>query len=303
MTGGPTVDRSARGVAYGLAAYGLWGAFPLYWPLLKPAGAVEILAHRFIWSLVVVVVALALVRRVSGLADIARSPRLRLLFAAAGALIALNWGTYIYGVNHDRVVEASLGYFITPLLSVLMGVVVLGERLERAQVLAVAIAAAGVVWLTWDYGHAPWIALVLGFSFAVYGLIKKRADAGALETLGFETAVLTPLAVAYLAWLWVVEGGTFPGEGLGHSALLIGAGVVTIVPLALFGAAATRVRLSTLGLLQYVAPTLQFLIGVLVLGEPLSATQLGGFACVWIALALFTADGLRRHRQRVAALT
>lgn len=286
-----------RGAAWGAAAYLLWGLFPLYWPLLEPAGAVEILSHRVVWSLVVVVALLAVLggfRRVRGLG----ARRLGLLTVAA-AVVSVNWGVYIYGVNTEQVVETSLGYFVNPLVTVALGVLVLGERLRPVQWIAIALATLAVGGLAVDYGRPPWIALALAFSFAVYGLLKKLAGVGAVESLAVETAVLTPVALAYLALLGATGVGTFTSLGPGHAALLVGGGIVTAVPLLCFGAAATRVPLSTLGLLQYLAPSLQFAIGVLVVGEPLPPARLTGFVVVWVALALFTADALGHHRRQL----
>jgi chloramphenicol-sensitive protein RarD len=285
----------------GAAAYLLWGLFPLYWPLLEPAGAVEILSHRVVWSLVVVAALLAALgglRRVRGLG----TRRLGLL-AVAAAVVSVNWGVYIYGVNTGQVVETSLGYFVNPLVTVALGVLVLGERLRAAQWVAIALATLAVVGLAVDYGRPPWIALALAFSFAVYGLVKKLAGVGAVESLAVETAVLAPFALGYLAVLGATDAGTFTSQGPWHVALLVGAGIVTAVPLLCFGAAATRVPLSTLGLLQYLAPSLQFAIGVLVVGEPLPPGRLTGFVVVWVALALFTADALgqRRRQPRIPA--
>jgi chloramphenicol-sensitive protein RarD len=244
-----------------------------------------------LWSLVVVAVLLQATRSWRVLAAAAREQGGRLTVAAF--LLALNWGTYIYGVNSGQVVETSLGYFINPLVSVALGVVVLGERLRPVQQAAVGLATAGVLLLTVLAGHVPTIALVLAFSFGGYGLLKKQAGVGAVPSLGVETAALVPLALGYL----LVQGGTFTGHGADHALLLVSTGVVTAVPLLLFGAAATRVPLTTLGLLQYLAPTLQLLIGVVVQGERFGAAQACGFGLVWLALGVFTADLLHHHRR------
>lgn len=295
------VTELRRGAAYGAGAYLLWGLFPLYWPLLEPAGAVEILSHRVVWSLVVVVALLALLGGLRGVRSLG-ARRLALL-AVAALVVSVNWGVYIYGVNSGQVVETSLGYFVNPLVTVALGVLVLGERPRVVQWVAIALAAAAVVGLAVDYGRPPWIALALAFSFAVYGLVKKVAAVGAVEGLVVETAVLTPLALGYLGVLAASGAGTFTAHGTWHAVLLVGGGVVTAVPLLCFGAAATRVPLTTLGLLQYLAPTLQFAIGVLVVREPLPPARLAGFVVVWLALVLFTADmlGHRRRQLRLAA--
>lgn len=285
-------DRSERtGVLMGLAAYVCWGVFPLYWPLLEPAGAVEILGQRIVWSAVVVTVVL-LVRRMG-------RPRLTrrqgFLIAGASVVLSINWGLYIWGVNHGHVLETSLGYFINPLFTVLLGVFVLGERLRGLQRVAVVIATVAVIGLTIDYGRPPWIALVLAASFGSYGLLKKFAGVGAVDSLAVETWVLTPVALVFL--LVTASTSTFASHGPDHVSLLIGTGVVTTVPLLFFGGAVTRVPLTTLGLLQYVAPTLQFACGVVIRHESLPATRLVGFALVWVALAVFSYDALRSNRR------
>jgi chloramphenicol-sensitive protein RarD len=285
---------------FGFGAYFIWGLFPLYWRLLKPAGAVEILAHRMLWSFIFVLLALAALRRWSWFRELAARPKVLAILALAAVLISVNWGTYIYGVNTGRVVETSLGYFITPLVSVLLGVVVLGERLRRTQWLAVGIGAAAVLILTVDYGHPPWIAFVLACSFGTYGLLKKTAGAPAAEGLAVESGLLAPLALCYVLWLESTGDAHFGHVSPGHTALLISAGAITAVPLLLFAGAANRVPLTTLGVLQYVAPVMQFGIGVLVLHEPMPPARLAGFALVWLALAVFTADGLRNHRRQLA---
>ena len=289
------MSESRRGVAYGVVAYGLWGLFPLYWPLLKPAGAVEILAHRMIWSLAVVLVILAITSNWAWIRVLSRR-RLALLTLAA-ALITLNWGTYIWGVNNAHVVETSLGYFINPLVSVALGVVVLGERLRPLQWVAVGVGAAAVLALAVDYGRPPWLALVLAVSFGCYGLAKKMAGVGAVEALSVETGVMFVPALAFVLVLQASGDAAFGGAGIVHAALLVGAGLVTAIPLLCFGAAANRVPLSTIGLLQYLAPVLQFVIGVLVMGEEMPASRLAGFALVWLALALLSYDGLSTHRR------
>ncbi len=288
----PAVLRS--GLAAGVGAYLLWGLFPLYWPLLEPAGAVEILAQRIAWSLVLLVAVLALTTGFGYLRTLGRR-RLGLL-ALAAALITVNWGMYIHGVNSGQVVETSLGYFINPLVTVALAVTVLGEKLTLLQRGAVAVAAVAVLVLTVDYGHPPWIALTLACSFGAYGLVKKRANVGGTESLAVETALLLLPALAYIAFLEGSGGGTFATEGPGHALLIAGGGVATAVPLMLFGAAAIRIPLTTLGLLQYIAPILQFIIGVAVYDEAMPLSRLAGFALVWAALALFTADAIRTAR-------
>jgi chloramphenicol-sensitive protein RarD len=291
-------DRTRRGILYGIGAYTLWGAVPLFWPLVSRASAPELLAHRVIWSLVICAVLLLTVvprgwwRRV-------RRPRTLLLLAGAAAVVSVNWGVYIWAVNHGHVVETSLGYYINPILSILVGVVFLRERLAPLQWVSVGLAAAAVVVLTFEYGQLPWIALTLATSFATYGVIKKQVNGGAVETLTVESAVLTPVALGYLAFLQVTGDLTFGHLGWAHNVLLIASGLVTVIPLLFFAAAATRLPLSTLGLLQYIAPTLQFLLGVFYFGETMSPGRWIGFALVWLALVILTVYGVRQaHRAR-----
>ena len=288
-----------RGYAYGAAAYLIWGVFPLYFPLLEPAGAVEILAHRIVWSAITMVLLIVLLRRTTNLRDTWRDRRVLLLLAIAAVAISANWGTYIYGVNNGRVVEASLGYFINPLVTVLMGVLLLGERLRRLQWVAMGIACLSVVVLTVDYGHPPWVALVLAFSFGTYGLAKKQAAVGAVESITFETLVLAPVAGAYIAWLVVTGDSNFGSHGAGHALLFTTTGIITAIPLMLFGAAAIRVSLVSMGLLQYLAPTIQFALGVLVFDEDMPASRWIGFGLVWVALAMFTVEALRHRRRQL----
>ncbi|MEV5968603.1 EamA family transporter RarD [Streptomyces sp. NPDC051921] len=296
-------ERAERsGLIYGFAAYGIWGLFPLYWPLLQPAGAVEILAHRMVWSLVVVALALLALRRWAWVRDLVRTPRRLALIALAAGLITVNWGVYIWAVNAGHVVESSLGYFINPLVSIALGVLVLKERLRPAQWAAVGIALAAVVVLAVGYGRLPWISLVLACSFGTYGLVKKKVNIGGLESLAAETAVQFLPAVGYLVWLGAQGESTFTSGGGGHAALLATTGVITAVPLVCFGAAAIRVPLSTLGLLQYLAPVFQFLLGVLYFHEAMPPERWAGFSLVWLALSVLTWDGLRTARRSREAL-
>ena len=296
------MSEGRRGFLFGVAAYGLWGLFPLYWPLLQPAGAVEILAHRVVWSLVFVLALLALRRRTGNLRAIFADRRTRWTLVYAAVVVAINWVTYIWGVNNGHVVETSLGYFINPLVSVLLGVVVLHERLRGVQWVAVGIGCLAVIVLTVDYGQPPWIALTLAVSFGSYGLAKKKADVGAIEGLSVETLVLLPLAMGYLLFLQTGGQLQFGQHGWGHALLLVGTGVVTAIPLLFFGAAATRISLSTLGLLQYLAPLMQFALGLLVFHEPMSAARWVGFSLVWLALALLTGESLVNRQRRVRVL-
>ncbi|MEO6204924.1 MAG: EamA family transporter RarD [Mycobacteriales bacterium] len=295
------MNETRRGALFGATAYLLWGVFPLYFPLLGPADPGEILAHRISWSLLVMAVIVLAVKRQAGVRAVLADRRRFATLAAAATFLAINWGVYIYGVTSEQVVETSLGYFITPLLTVLLGVVVLRERLRPAQWAALSLAAVAVLVLAIENGKPPWIALTLAFSFGTYGLLKKTARVGAVEGLAVETAVLSPVALAYLAWLGLSGGSTFSSHGPDHVVLLALTGVITAVPLLLFGAAASRVPLTTLGVLQYLAPTVQFLIGVAVLGEPMGRAKLLGFGLVWLALLAFTAD-LMSHRRRASRI-
>ena len=290
------------GFAAGVAAYLLWGLFPLYWPLLEPAGAIEILAHRILWSVVLLAAVLAITQGFRWVRHLGR--RRALLLGLAAALITLNWGGYIYGVNHGHVVETSLGYFINPLVTVALAVVVIGERLRPAQWGAVAVAGLSVVVLTAAYGRPPWIALLLAFSFGFYGLVKKQVGIGGTQSLAVETAFLVGPALATVIVLSASGRGTFGSEGAGHALLMIGGGFATAIPLMLFGAAAVRIPLTTIGLLQYLAPILQFAIGVAIRGEEMPASRWAGFALVWAAVVVFTYDSLQaRRRSGTVAMT
>jgi chloramphenicol-sensitive protein RarD len=288
----------------GVAAYAMWGAFPLYWPLLEPSGAIEILAHRVVWSMLTMGVLVLAVHRRAQLRTIVADRRVRLLLVVAAVTITSNWTTYIYGVNSGRVVETSLGYFINPLVTVLMGVLILRERLRPLQWAALGLGFVAVGVLTVDYGRPPWIALILAFSFGTYGLAKKSADVGAVESLAFETAVIAPFALGYLVVIGARGDAHFGSEGPVHALLLVSTGLVTAVPLICFGAAATRVSMVSLGLLQYLAPTLQFVLGLVVFSEPMTTGRWIGFTLVWGALVVFTVEALRhRHRQLDRAAT
>lgn len=297
MVAGTSKSEGRIGLLNGFAAYGMWGLVPLFWPLLKPAGATEILAHRMVWSLAFVGVALLVVRRWAWAGELLRQPRRLALVVVAAAVITVNWGVYIWAVNSGHVVEASLGYFINPLVTIAMGVLILKERLRPAQWVAVGVGFAAVLVLTIGYGHPPWISLCLAFSFATYGLVKKKVNLGGVESLTAETAVQFLPALAYLIWLSAHGHATFATEGTGHAALLASTGVVTALPLVCFGAAAIRVPLSTLGLLQYLAPVFQFLLGVVYFGEAMPPERWAGFGLVWLALVLLTADAWRFARR------
>ncbi|MCX4805046.1 EamA family transporter RarD [Streptomyces sp. NBC_01214] len=297
-------NEQRTGLLYGFGAYGMWGLVPLFWPLLEPSGAIEILAHRMVWSLAVVGLALLALRRWGWIRELLRQPRKLGLTALAATVISVNWGLYIWAVNNEHVVEASLGYFINPLVSIAIGVLLLGERLRRAQWVAVGLSFVAVLVLAVGYGRPPWISLVLAFSFATYGLIKKKLGMGGLESLTAETAVLFLPALGYVLWLGAQGRSTFTSHGVTHSLLLAATGLVTAVPLVFFGMAAIRVPLSTLGLLQYMAPVFQFGLGVLYFHEAMPPERWAGFSLVWAALVILTWDALRtarRSRARLAA--
>lgn len=293
------MDASAEhraGTLAGLAAYGLWGVFPLVFHALRDVGAVELLLHRIVWSVVAVGAVLAVRGRLGEIVDLATDARRRRLLIAAAAVISVNWLTYIWAVNHDRVLDAALGYYVNPLLSVAVGVGVLGEHLRPAQRVAVGLGAVAVVVLTVANGVVPWVSMVLAGSFATYGYLKKAAAAPAVPSLAFETAVLAPFAAAGLATIAVVDGLSFGNGTVGRDLGLVSLGVVTALPLVLFTAAATRIPLAQVGLLQYVAPTMQFLIGALVFHESLPAPRVAGFVLVWAALTVLAVDAFRSTR-------
>jgi chloramphenicol-sensitive protein RarD len=279
--------------------YGMWGIFPLYFHILEPAGALEILVNRIVWSTVFCIAAWFVLRDTSWIRPLLAVPHRVMLLAVAAVVLSVNWGAYIYAVSIERVVETSLGYFINPLVTVLMGVIVLHERLRPVQWVAVGLAVLAVAILTVDYGRPPWIALTLAFSFATYGLIKKKANVGAAESLGIETAILFIPALTFLIVLHGAGNGAFGQLGLRLDLLLIAAGIITAIPLLFFGAAATRIPLTTLGLLQYLAPIIQFALGVLVFGEDVPPVRLVGFALVWTALIILTAETIAHRRKRV----
>ncbi|MFI5839611.1 EamA family transporter RarD [Catenuloplanes sp. NPDC051500] len=297
------MDETRRGLAYGLTAYAIWGFFPLYIRWLRPAGAVEILAHRVVWSVVFVAALLTIVRGWSFLREMGGQPKRQAGIALAAVLIGINWGGYIYGVNSERVVETALGYFITPLVVVLLGVVALRERLRVAQWAALGVGVLAVVVLTVDYGRLPYIALTLAASFGSYSLVKKNLALPPTGGLFLESGVLALPALAYLIWLTATGDSTFGSEGAGHLALMVMSGAATAIPLILFAGAANRLPLTAVGILQYVAPILQLAVGLFVFHEPMPAARLAGFALVWVALIIFTVDGIRAGRAGRRAAT
>ena len=289
-----------HGLLVTFAAYFFWGLFPLYWKQLNHLPPSEILAHRMVWSLFFLVVLLAWRKEWAWIGRTWRDKRTLLAYLAAAMLLSLNWGLYIWGVNHDHIVETSLGYFINPLLSVALGVVVLKERLRRGQWVAIGLAFLGVAWLTWVFGRLPYIALSLAGSFALYGLIKKTAKLPSLQGLSLETALMFFPALLYLLWRQKNGIGAWAQSDLHTSLFLLGSGVVTAVPLLLFGMGARQIPLSVVGILQFITPTMQFLLGVFWYLEPFTQTKLVGFLLIWLGLLVFSADALSEKKLRKA---
>lgn len=294
-----TEQRDSRGrtagLLFGLGAYGSWGLYPAFFPLLKPASAVEILAHRIVWTVLLMAAVLLMMRRPSDLASLTR--RTWLLLTAASVLISVNWLVYVWAVSNGHVVDAALGYFINPLVTVLIGVLFFGERLHRAQLAAVLIAAVGVAVLTVAAGGVPAIALVLALSFGLYGAVKKVVPVDPRVSVGVEAGIAAPFAIVFIVVLTLHGGAQFANNGAGHAALMILCGPVTAIPLLCFAAAAQRLPLVTLGLLQYMTPSLQMIWGVAVGHEPMPPARWAGFALIWVALAVFSADLLSRTRR------
>jgi chloramphenicol-sensitive protein RarD len=282
------------GILYAASAYALWGLFPLYFKALQSIPPQQILVHRMAWSLVFVVAVLAWRRQWSWLGEVMRKPKVLAGFAASALLLSTNWFIYIWAVNNGRVVDSSLGYFINPLVNVLFGFLLLRERLRPVQWTAVALAGCGVAWLTWQTGQLPWVALTLAATFGLYGLLRKTASLGPLEGLALETLLLFPLALAWLAVLTVNHQNAFISAPLHLQLLLAAAGPITAIPLLLFAAGARRIPLSLLGMLQYIGPSLQLLLGVWLYGEPFHGVRLVGFALIWSALAVYSMEGLWR---------
>lgn len=288
-------SEDSTGLIAGVGAYLIWGMFPIFFGLLAPAGSLEVLAHRMLWTVLLMLGVLAVLGRFGSLRGM--GARTWGLVSAATVAIGINWGVYIYAVVSGHVVEAALGYFVNPLVSVLLGVVLFRERLRPAQIAALVLAAVAVIVITVDYGRPPVVALTLALSFALYGVIKKVVPLDPRTSLTAEGVVAAPFAVAYLVVLAVTGTGTFLGNGVGHSLLLMAAGPVTAVPLLLFGVAAQRIPLTTLGILQYLTPALQMMWGVVVMHEVMPPSRWIGFALIWVALLVFTTDALVRARR------
>ncbi|RPJ27368.1 MAG: EamA family transporter RarD [Chloroflexi bacterium] len=286
-----------KGILNGIGAYILWGLFPVYWKFLHQVPALQIIGHRIGWSFILLIVVILLTKQWRNFRSAALTSKTIVIYSIAAILLSFNWLIYVWGVNSGFIVETSLGYFINPLFSVLLGVVFLRERLRPAQWLPILLAAAGVIYLTVTYGRLPWIALSLAFSFGLYGLVKKLAPLGSLYGLTLETALVFPIALVYLAFVGFTGTGSFFREGVLTDILLIGTGIVTSVPLLMFASAARQIPLTMIGVLQYIAPTLQFLIGVFLYHEPFDQSRLIGFGLVWLALIIFWLENYLGNRR------
>lgn len=286
-----------KGIWYGIATYLMWGFFPIYWKMLHVLPALQVIGHRIVWSFALLVIFILVTGSWRDFRSLAFTPKTIGIYAIAGVLLSCNWLIYVWGVNAGFIVETSLGYFINPLLSVLFGVIFLRERLRPLQWLPIAIAAIGVIYLTFAYGSLPWIALSLAFTFGLYGLVKKLSPLGSAYGLTLETGIVFPFALIYLIFVQVNGTGGFLHNGLTIDLLLVGAGLVTTIPLLLFASAAKQIPLNMIGILQYFAPTIQFLIGVFLYKEPFDHEHLIGFSIVWVALVIFWVENIVAHRK------
>lgn len=286
-----------KGILNGIATYILWGLFPIYWKWLHEVPALQIIGHRISWSFILLIVVILLSRQWQSFRSVALTPKTIGIYSVAAVLLSVNWLVYVWGVNAGFIVETSLGYFINPLFSVLLGVVFLRERLRPVQWIPVALVTAGVIYLTVTYGRPPWIALSLAFTFGLYGLVKKLAPLGSLYGLTLETGLVFPIALLYLAFVGFTGTGSFLRDGLRTDFLLIGTGAVTSIPLLLFASAARQIPLTMIGILQYIAPTMQFLIGVFLYHETFDQTRLIGFSLVWLALIIFWLENYLANRR------
>lgn len=291
-----------KGIWYGIAAYAMWGFFPIYWKLLHEVPALQLLGHRISWSFLLLSAFIFITKQWDEFRSVAFARKTLGIYAIAGVLLSLNWLIYVWGVNAGFIVETSLGYFINPLLSVLFGVIFLREKLRPMQWLPVVIAAIGVTYLTITYGRPPWIALSLAVTFGLYGLVKKLSPLGSVFGLTLETGIVFPVALIYLIVMQAGGAGEFLHDGLTVDLLLIGAGVVTTIPLLMFASAAREIPLNMIGVLQYFAPTIQFLIGVFIYKEPFDTTRFIGFGIVWVALIIFWVENIIAHRMPVQAI-
>jgi len=287
-----------KGILYASSAYLIWAVLPIYWKLLGSVPAAEIVGHRMIWSFVFVLGVLIFKKDWKRYCSILKTPRILMIYLITASLLGINWVTYVWAINNGFIIESSLGYFINPLVNVLLGVIFLRERLRLWQWLPIGLAVVGVIYLTVSYGALPWIALTLAFSFGLYGLIKKISPLNSLDGFALETGFMLLPASVYLLYLMTSGQGVFSDQGIVVTLLLIFAGFVTGYPLLLFGAGARRIRLSTLGLLQYIAPTGQFLIGVLIYAEDFSPQKLIGYSIIWVALAIYSLEGVLNHRRK-----
>ena len=287
----------AQGTFLGLLAYVIWGVVPIYWPKLQPAGPVEILAHRILWSLVFVIITVFIAGKQQETLAVIRNKRMLWQLFIAAILISINWGVFIWASVNGHILDSALGYYITPLVSVAFGVFFFGERLRTLQWVAIGISTLAVIYLAIAHGKFPYVALILAVSFGLYGYVKKSVGVDAIESLTIETAWLSPFALGYLAWLSVHGLSTFTSHGLSHSLWLASSGIVTAVPLLLFSAAAIRIPFFTLGVLQYVGPTVQMFVGLWYFHEQMPHERLVGFALTWVALAILTFDSLRHRIQ------
>ncbi|RMD00207.1 EamA family transporter RarD [Aquitalea palustris] len=298
MSSAQSRQDATRGVLFTFIAFVIWGLFPLYWKPLHHIPALQILCHRIVWSALFVAGILTVRHNWAWLGEAVRQPQKLAIFGLSSLMLSLNWLIYIWAVNAGHVVEASLGYFINPLFNVLLGRLFLAEKLTPIQRSAVLLAAAGVAWITWTSGTVPLIALSLAATFGLYGLLRKKAPLASLEGLALETFLMAPLALAALLWFQWQGQGAFLNEAISSDVLLVGAGVVTAVPLLLFAAGARRLKLATVGLIQYIGPTIQLALGVWLFGEPFDSAKLLGFCLIWLALLLYSAAGLLSMRQQ-----
>ena len=291
-----------KGILYGIGAYVLWGFFPIYWKFLHPVPALQVIGHRIGWSFIMLAVYVLITKQWQDFRSVAFKAKTIGMYSIAAVLLSINWLIYVWGVNAGVIVETSLGYFINPLLSVLLGVIFLRERLRPMQWIPVGLAAVGVIYLTFVYGRLPWIALSLAFSFGFYGFVKKLSPLGSLYGLTLETGIVFPVALIYLVVVGVNGTGAFFHAGTLIDLFLIGAGIVTTIPLLMFASAAKQIPLTLVGLLQYIAPTLQFLIGVFVYKESFDFSHFIGFAIVWVALIFFAVESYLANRTPIQSI-
>ncbi|MGA0107685.1 MAG: EamA family transporter RarD [Candidatus Nanopelagicales bacterium] len=285
------------GLYYGLGAYITWGLIPIYWPLLQPASSLEILSHRVVWSLLTLFIIISFLKQWTAVFDVVKIKKTAWILLLASIFISINWGVFIWAVSHDRVVDTALGYFMNPLVSVALGLIIFKEKLRKFQWVAVIIAFFAVLYLTFAAGSFPWISLSLAFSFGFYGLVKKVANVPSLSSLTVETTFVAPFFIGFLIWLYSRGELSFVQDGISHALWLASSGLATIIPLLFFGAAVIRLPLSVTGLLQYIAPILQFLVGLFIFNEIVSPTKWIGFVGIWIALSFFSVDAWHYSRK------